>query len=110
MENEDFFNSKVVIITGAAGFIGSHLTERFLAAGARVIGVDNYITGNRQNLAGVIGNDRFRLIEQDINDTPAWQQVLDTIERDYGRVDIALHFASPASPPPLRHRRMKGRS
>ena len=77
-----------VLITGAAGFLGSHLTDRFLADGHTVIGVDNFLTGRPENIAHLAGHDRFRLIEQDVTTRLAVPESLDGI----------LHFASPASP------------
>jgi dTDP-glucose 4,6-dehydratase len=77
-----------VLITGAAGFLGSHLSERFLVAGYEVIGVDNFITGSRDNSTYLETFEGFRLIEHDIS-TPLF------IDDDIGGV---LHFASPASP------------
>ena len=76
------------VVTGGAGFLGSHLCELFLAAGHEVVAVDNFLTGRRENLAGLAGNPRFRLFEHNIS-TPV------TID---GPVDHILHFASPASP------------
>jgi dTDP-glucose 4,6-dehydratase len=76
------------VVTGGAGFLGSHLCERLLAEGHRVICVDNLVTGNRSNLAPLAGRDDFRFIEHDVSE-PLW---LD------GPVDRVLHFASPASP------------
>ena len=77
-----------VLITGAAGFLGSHLVDRFLAAGYQVVGVDNLITGSRTNLAHLEVNDRFRLVEHDVS-TPLFVE---------SPLDGVLHFASPASP------------
>ena len=77
-----------VLITGAAGFLGSHLTDRFLADGHAVVGVDNFITGDRANLAHLAGNDRFSLMEHNIS----------TYTSVDGPLDGVLHFASPASP------------
>src|SRR5437660_1007099 len=76
------------LITGGAGFIGSHLCERFLAAGHEVICVDNLITGSLANLEHLRGNDRFTFIRHDISHP---------LEID-GPLDNILHFASPASP------------
>jgi dTDP-glucose 4,6-dehydratase len=76
------------VVTGGAGFLGSHLCERLLAEGHRVICVDNLVTGNRANLAHLAGRDDFRFIEHDVSE-PLW---LD------GPVERVLHFASPASP------------
>lgn len=76
------------LITGGAGFIGSHLCERFLAEGHEVLCVDNFITGSAANLEHLRGNDRFQFIRHDISHP---------LEID-GPLDNILHFASPASP------------
>ena len=77
-----------VLITGGAGFLGSHLCDRFLAEGHSVIAIDNLLTGNPDNIAHLIGNDRFRFIKHDVT-----QFIYVT-----GKIDAVLHFASPASP------------
>lgn len=77
-----------VLIAGAAGFVGSHLVDRFLADGAEVVGLDNFATGSPANLAHHAGEARFTFLEQD---------VIHPFEVD-GRVDGVLHLASPASP------------
>jgi dTDP-glucose 4,6-dehydratase len=77
-----------VVITGAAGFLGSHLTDRFLADGHEVVGIDNFITGRPENLAHLMGNERFRFLRHDVS-----QYIFVD-----GPVDGVLHFASPASP------------
>jgi dTDP-glucose 4,6-dehydratase len=76
------------LITGGAGFIGSHLCDRFLARGDEVICVDNLITGTTANLAHLRGHKRFTFQHHDISHP---------LEID-GPVDVVLHFASPASP------------
>ena len=76
------------LITGGAGFIGSHLCDRFLAEGHEVICVDNFLTGSPDNVAHLIGHDRFRLIELDVTNYIYVE----------GPLDYVLHFASPASP------------
>jgi dTDP-glucose 4,6-dehydratase len=76
------------VITGGAGFIGSHLCDRFLAEGHEVLCVDNLITGSTANLEHLRSNDRFSFIRHNISHP---------LEID-GPVDIVLHFASPASP------------
>jgi dTDP-glucose 4,6-dehydratase len=81
-----------VLITGAAGFLGSHLADRFLAEGHSVVGVDNLVTGHRENVSHLDGEPRFDLVRADVS-AP--------IERSgalAGRFDGVLHFASPASP------------
>jgi dTDP-glucose 4,6-dehydratase len=77
-----------VLITGAAGFLGSHLTDRFLRDGHTVVGLDNFITGNPDNIAHLIGNERFEFIRHNIS----------TYTYVPGSLDGVLHFASPASP------------
>ena len=79
---------KTAVVTGGAGFLGSHLCEKLLAEGNRVICVDNLITGRRENIAHLEGRDDFRFVLHDVS-TPFH---LD------GPIDYVLHFASPASP------------
>ena len=78
-----------VLITGGAGFIGSHLCEHFLSNGGNVVALDNFLTGSRANVAHLIDNPSFRLIEHDIT-TPYFPD---------SEPDLVMHFASPASPP-----------
>ena len=77
-----------VVISGGAGFVGSHLVDAFLARGFRVIAVDNLITGNLRNVAHLADDARFRLLLQDCTEP------LDIDEP----VHVVMHFASPASP------------
>jgi dTDP-glucose 4,6-dehydratase len=77
-----------VLITGGAGFIGSHLCERFLADGDDVICMDNFLTGSPDNIAPLFANKRFTFIQQDVTN---YIYVA-------GPLDAILHFASPASP------------
>ncbi len=78
-----------VLLAGAAGFVGSHLSDRLLETGWYVVGVDNLITGRRQNIAHLDGHERFELVELDAADALTLP----------GPFDLVLHFASPASPP-----------
>jgi dTDP-glucose 4,6-dehydratase len=77
-----------VLITGAAGFLGSHLTDRFLRDGHHVVGLDNFITGNPDNIAHLMGDERFEFVRHNIS----------TYTYVAGPLDGVLHFASPASP------------
>jgi dTDP-glucose 4,6-dehydratase len=79
--------SKTAIVTGAAGFIGSHLTDALIHQGYSVIGIDNLLTGDLSNLSH-LANENFKLIEQDVTE---YINVDD-------EVDVVLHWASPASP------------
>lgn len=76
------------VVTGAAGFLGSHLTDLLLSKGHRVIGIDNLVTGSVDNISHLAGNANFRFIQQDVTEF----LFLD------GPVDYVWHFASPASP------------
>jgi dTDP-glucose 4,6-dehydratase len=77
-----------VLVSGAAGFLGSHLADALLADGHSVIGVDNFCTGFRENIAHLENEPRFEFVEQDI-----------CLGFDPGSVDYVFNFASPASPP-----------
>ncbi|HZY43936.1 MAG TPA: UDP-glucuronic acid decarboxylase family protein [Anaerolineae bacterium] len=77
-----------VLITGGAGFLGSHLCDKFLAEGHSVIAMDNLITGNTRNIEHLAGNDRFLFIKHDVTNFIYVE----------GPIDAVLHFASPASP------------
>ena len=79
---------KSVLITGAAGFLGSHLCDRFINEGFKVIGIDNLITGSLENIKHLDNNHNFKFINHDISEYI-------NIEEN---IDYILHFASPASP------------
>ena len=77
-----------VVVTGGAGFLGSHLCQRLLADGCEVVAIDNFLTGSPVNVEHLLEHERFRLVRADITD---YLHVP-------GPVDQVLHFASPASP------------
>ncbi|UCG75506.1 MAG: NAD-dependent epimerase/dehydratase family protein, partial [Gemmatimonadota bacterium] len=77
-----------VLVTGAAGFLGSHLCDRFVADGHFVVAMDNYLTGSPENLAHLLGREGFELVQQDVTE----------YVHVSGALDGVLHFASPASP------------
>ena len=79
-----------ILITGAAGFLGSHLTDRLIADGHEVIGLDNFVTGSPDNIAHLMGNDKFSFRRHDVSNYIFVN----------GKVDAVMHFASPASPNP----------
>ncbi len=79
---------KTAVVTGAAGFLGSHLTDRLLGEGYRVIGLDDFITGSRTNLDHLKNEPRFEFQEHDVTE----------YINIPGEVDFIFHFASPASP------------
>ena len=81
-------DKKTVVVTGGAGFISSHLCDRLIKEGFRVICLDNFITGTLQNIKHLIGRDNFMFIEHNVT------KYIDIQEK----VDYVLHFASPASP------------
>lgn len=79
-----------ILITGAAGFLGSHLCDLFIKEGHKVIGMDNFITGNPDNIAHLAGNPSFIFYKHDVSNYIFVPQ----------KIDAVLHFASPASPNP----------
>jgi dTDP-glucose 4,6-dehydratase len=76
------------VVTGAAGFLGSHLCDYLIGKGHTVVGLDNLITGSTRNIEHLAGNDRFRFVKHDVT-----EYIYVT-----GPIDAVLHFASPASP------------
>jgi UDP-glucuronate decarboxylase len=84
-----------ILITGGAGFLGSHLCERLMQAGHEIICVDNFFTGNKQNILSLLGNPRFELIRHDI------------INPLYLEVDQIYNMACPASPVHYQHNPIK---
>jgi UDP-glucuronate decarboxylase len=83
---DDWFKDKRILVTGGAGFLGSHLCEQLLERGAEVLSVDNYFTGRRSNIAHLISNPRFEAMRHDVT-FPL-----------YVEVDAIFNFACPASP------------
>src|SRR5258705_2241598 len=79
----------VSVVTGGAGFLGSHLTDRLLAEGHRVIAIDNLITGNPANIGHLAGNKNFRFVKHNVSNF---------IFLPKQQIDYVFHFASPASP------------
>lgn len=81
-------NKRTAVVTGGAGFLGSHLCDRLLSEGMKVCCVDNLITGNLNNVSHLFGNENFSFIKHDVTN----------YIHIPGKVDYILHFASPASP------------
>jgi len=79
-----------VLLTGVAGFLGSHLSKRLIEEGHQVIGLDNFVTGKAENLSELINNPNFSFIRHDVSNYISVP----------GQVDAVMHFASPASPNP----------
>ncbi len=79
----------VSVVTGGAGFLGSHLTDRLLREGHQVIAIDNLITGNLANISHLAGNEDYRFIRHNVSDF---------IFLPEEKLDYVFHFASPASP------------
>ena len=86
--HSSFPGDAAYLITGGAGFLGSHLCDRLLSEGHEVIGLDNFVTGNRENIAHLLGNEKFSFRKHDVSNYIFIP----------GKVDAVMHFASPASP------------
>lgn len=80
--------NKIAVVTGGAGFLGSHLCDRLIQEGLKVICIDNLLTGNIANIEHLFGNEKFEFIKHDVTN----------FIHVPGKVDYILHFASPASP------------
>src|SRR3954464_264315 len=78
----------ISVVTGGAGFLASHLTDRQLSVGHRVIGIDNFITGSTANIEHLAGNENYKFIKHDVSNYIFLPD----------EVDFIFHFASPASP------------
>lgn len=87
-EDSSLEDRPVTVVTGGAGFLGSHLTDRLLAEGHKVIALDNLITGSTRNIEHLAGNENYEFIKHDVTKYLFIP----------GRVDYIFHFASPASP------------
>lgn len=83
----NYKNRKRILVTGGAGFVGSHLVDRLMLAGHEVIVVDNFFTGRKRNIEHWVGHENFELVHHDI------------VRPLYLEVDEIYHLASPASPP-----------
>jgi len=79
----------VSVVTGGAGFLGSHLTDRLLAEGHRVIAIDNFVTGSDANIGHLVGNGNYKFIKHNVSNF---------IFLPEAKLDYVFHFASPASP------------
>lgn len=88
VQNASLFQGKTAVITGGAGFVASHLADRLLADGLRVVALDNFVTGNRRNVVHLEGNPNFELREHDVSEPFSVE----------GEVAFVFHMASPASP------------
>lgn len=88
LEEKRYLMSKRILITGAAGFLGSHLCDKFIAEGYHVIGMDNLITGDKKNIEHLFQQKNFEFFHHDVT----------TFVHVPGELDYILHFASPASP------------
>jgi dTDP-glucose 4,6-dehydratase len=88
LENSRPFGGQRIVVTGGAGFLGSHLCDALVAGGAQVVCLDNFLTGTRSNIAHMVGKKSFKFLESDVTE----------YIHIPGQVDAVLHLASPASP------------
>ncbi|MGI5246186.1 UDP-glucuronic acid decarboxylase family protein [Dactylosporangium sp. CA-139066] len=86
-----------VLLTGGAGFVGSHLADALIARGCHVVVVDNFLTGSKDNVAHLHDHPKFTLVEADVTEP------LPAIDALAARFDAIMHFASPASPTDFEH-------
>ncbi len=93
---KSYFSNKTILVTGAAGFIGSHLSAKLIELGANVIGVDNLITGSQENIEAIISSEsaaeKFTFVKADVNQPP------ESYLPENTQLDAVFHLASPASP------------
>lgn len=92
--------SSTVLITGGAGFIGSHLCDEYLKKGFTVLCIDNLITGQEQNIKHLINNPDFKFIKADVANPTEIKLIQSTINHQPSTINHILHFASPAGPNP----------
>lgn len=95
MRREDFFKNKIVLVTGGAGFLGSHLCERLVEAGADVLCLDNFFTGSKRNIRNLMDYKNFELIRHDL------------VQPIFLEVDLIFNLACPASPIHYQHNPVK---
>jgi dTDP-glucose 4,6-dehydratase len=87
-----------ILVTGGAGFVPSHLVDALIGRGSTVVAIDNFVTGAKENVAHLVGEPRFTLVQADVSDgLPAHEPALAE------RFDAIMHFASPASPTDFEH-------
>lgn len=84
----------LILVTGAAGFIGSNLIDFLLSHGNRIVGIDNFTRGTRTNLIAALANPDFRLLEADLADLSAAEKCLETASVAYGEIEMVWHLAA----------------
>ena len=90
MKFKNKLSKKTILVTGGAGFIGSHLTERLLDLGAKVIVIDNFLTGKKENLKEVSDNKNLKIVKGDVNVFKTLKRVFE----NYGPIDYVFHYAA----------------